>query len=81
MYTHIYIYTYICIYNARNRFPLGAFPLREHSLLPVQGKVCTVYTRSPLEDSRLFGPSPWKVLATTYEKTDFFATQPLAKIF
>ena len=24
------------------------------------------YTRSPLEDSRLFGPSPWKFLATTY---------------
>ena len=22
-----------------------------------------IYTRSPLEDSRLFGPSPWKVLA------------------
>ena len=21
------------------------------------------YTRSPLEDSRLFGPSPWKILA------------------
>ena len=27
-----------------------------------------VYTRSPLEDSRLFGPSPWKILATTYEQ-------------
>ena len=26
------------------------------------------YTQSPLEDSRLFGPSPWKVLATTYDK-------------
>ena len=26
------------------------------------------YTRSPLEDSRLFGPSPWKILATTYER-------------
>ena len=30
-----------------------------------------VYTLSPLEDSRLFGPSPWKVLATTHEKKDF----------
>ena len=39
------------------------------------------YTRSPLEDSRLFGPSPWKILATTYEQQDFWATQPLAKIF
>ena len=26
------------------------------------------YTRSPLEDSRLFGPSPWKILAATYEQ-------------
>ena len=30
-----------------------------------------LYTRSPLEDSRLFGPSPWKILATTYE-TKYF---------
>ena len=30
--------------------------------------VISLYTRSPLEDSRLFGPSPWKVLATTYEQ-------------
>ena len=27
-----------------------------------------MYTRSPLEDSRLFGPSPWKILAATNEK-------------
>ena len=26
------------------------------------------YTRSPLQDSRLFGPSPWTILATTYEQ-------------
>ena len=38
------------------------------------------YTRSPLEDSRLFGPSPWKFLATTYEKMGSWAIQPLAKI-
>ena len=41
----------------------------------------TVYTRSPLEDSRLFGPSPWKIFAATYEQKDYWATQPLAKIF
>ena len=29
------------------------------------------YTRSPLQDSRLFGPRPWKILATTYEQMDF----------
>ena len=30
-----------------------------------------LYTRSPLEDSRLFGPSPWKILAATYDNNDF----------
>ena len=29
------------------------------------------YTRSPLQDSRLFGPSPWKILAATYKNNDF----------
>ena len=29
------------------------------------------YTRSPLQDSRLFGPSPWKIVATTYEQKDY----------
>ena len=45
------------------------------------GSASNLYTRSPLEDPRLFGPSPWKVLATTYEKNDLWETQPLAKIF
>ena len=26
------------------------------------------YTQSPLQDSRLFGPRPWKIVATTYEQ-------------
>ena len=47
-----------------------------------QTKVLTPrYPRSPLQDSRLFGPSPWKVLAATYEQMGSWATQPLAKIF
>ena len=28
----------------------------------------TPYTQSPLQDSRLLGPRPWKVLAATYEQ-------------
>ena len=32
-----------------------------------------LYTRSPLQDSRLFGPSPWKVLAATYETNGFLS--------
>ena len=39
-----------------------------------------LYTRSPLQDSRLFGPRPWKVLTTTYEQMGSWATQTLAKI-
>ena len=39
------------------------------------------YARSPLQDSRLFGPSPWKILAATNEKKGSWASQPLAKIF
>ena len=31
------------------------------------------YTRSPLQDSRLFGPRPWKILAATYEKQRFLS--------
>ena len=31
------------------------------------------HTRSPLEDSRLFVPSPWKFLATTYEQKRFLS--------
>ena len=38
--------------------------------VPGQGRELA-YTRSPLEDSRLFAPSPWKILATTYDKNDF----------
>ena len=34
------------------------------------------YTRSPLQDSRLFGPSPWKILATTYYKKQRCLSNP-----
>ena len=37
------------------------------------------YTRSPFEDSRLFGPSPWKILATTNEKDISEQTSPWRK--
>ena len=41
----------------------GAAPRREYRC----------YTRSPLEDSRLFGPSPWTILATTCEQKRFLS--------
>ena len=28
--------------------------------------IIDIYTRSPSQDLRLFGPRPWKVLATNY---------------
>ena len=31
------------------------------------------YTRSPSQDFRLFGPRPWKVLATAYETNGFLS--------
>ena len=31
------------------------------------------HTQSPLQDSRLFGPRPWKILAATYEKKGFLS--------
>ena len=53
-------------------------PLRGRFAGPQKGKAqqvgastSRVYTRSPLQDSRLFGPSPWKILAATYEQIDF----------
>ena len=32
-----------------------------------------MYTQSPLQDSRLFGPRPWKILAATYETNGFLS--------
>ena len=61
----VYLYIYIYIYTTPP-FPLHQMPGMPRSKDQRKGK-CS-YTRSPLEDSRLFGHSPWKILATTYEK-------------
>ena len=47
--------------SAEQEFPI------EYTRAPLHTRRAP-YTRSPLEDSRLFGPSPWKILATTYDK-------------
>ena len=49
-------------------------------LKKARGPPFALYTRSPLEDSRLFGPSPWKILAAANEQKHIWGTQPLAKI-
>ena len=51
--TDLRVRIFQCLYLC---FSLGSEHLRQ-------------YTRSPLEDSRLFGPSPWKILAAANEKT------------
>ena len=60
LYIYIYIYIYTC--GPRRALPRLHGPRAEGRLLTQW------YTRSPLEDSRLFGPRPWKLLATTYEQ-------------
>ena len=42
-------------------------PISETRSLFFPSRGC-LYTRSPLEDSRLFGPSPWKILAAANDK-------------
>ena len=37
------------------------------------GAALGAYTRSPLQDSRLLEPRPWKILATTYETNGFLS--------
>ena len=64
MYIYIYIYTHMydgnrSIFQLANSAPPPS--VTDSDLSPAgcgQG-----YTRSPLQYSRLFGPSPWKILA------------------
>ena len=50
---YIYIYIYITLSKARRL---------DVELEEGETREPATYTRSPLEDSRLFGPSPWKIL-------------------
>ena len=76
IYIYIYIYTYIYVRIFCSAQPPGDRPPPPVSHVDGQHHVDAAlhqwswnpYTRSPLEDSRLFGPSPWKILAATNEK-------------
>ena len=50
MYMYIYIYIYIYVYPIQNLFK-GC----------LDSMKALLYTRSPSQDSRLFGPRPWKI--------------------
>ena len=57
------------MYTALCQAPLSCKPTNcQSSSNPTKSNT---YSRSPLQDSRLFGPRPWKILAATNEKNDF----------
>ena len=58
----MYIYMYVHPAAACGPCSARLQPTRSETLRP------PTRARSPLEDSRLFGPSPWKIFATTYEQ-------------
>ena len=62
IYIYILFYVYIIFYRPRGHRPRGRAGGGN-------------YTRSSLEDSRLFGPSPWKVLSH-YLRTNGFLSSP-----
>ena len=66
MYIHIYIY--IHIERERERERSTDRQLHAAALMQLPR-----YTRSPSHDFRLFGPRPWKILATTYEQKRFLS--------
>ena len=77
MYIYIYMFIYLFICLSQCLFFSGGVLF---SQTPVGRIICLImarYTQSPLEDSRLFGPSPWKTLTTTYEKTIYEQPSPL----
>ena len=59
---YIYIYIYVCIYVYIYIY------IYTYIYIYIITHCIVYYTRSPLEDSRLFGPSPWKIVAATYEQ-------------
>ena len=88
MYVCRYIYMYIYTYNRRSnndysnvrvysiagygkgKFP---FPLACIDQVLLQQMLGTHWSTPGLQDSRLFGPRPWKILATTYDKKGFLS--------
>ena len=68
IYVYIYIYIYIHMYNTciylNHKSTPKPYRMQAERFLGKQAVLgCSYYTRSPLEDSRLFGPSPWKILS------------------
>ena len=80
IYIYIYIYIHIIVRTAGLvESDRGVGPNNNFNHLHLRNGLShngDAYTRSPSKDFRLFGPRPWKVLATTYETT--ISEQPIA---
>ena len=55
IYIYVYVYTCVCVYTYIH--------ICIHTVYIISKPI---YTRSPSQDFRLFGPRPWVTLATTY---------------
>ena len=66
IYQPMYIYIYIYTYTLESTFVYTNIYTYVHIHIGV-------YTRSPSQEFRLFGPRPWKILATTYENNRFLS--------
>ena len=79
-------YIYIYIYNFRHRYWLAhghATTARARGRVSPDAFAAPLFTQFPSQDSGLFGPNPWKILAppSNYlSKNSFWATQPLGQI-
>ena len=68
---YIYIYIYTLTYHISK--------CRRGERRDARQETKRWYTRSPLEDSHLFGPSPWKILAANNEKNTSEQPSPWRK--
>ena len=67
MYIYIYIYAHGVCWGVS--YPSLLEIISEYIIISLSWIInIPVYTQSPLQDSRLFGPRPWKILAATNEK-------------
>ena len=79
---HIYVYIYIYIYKYTYTYTYTYIHIHIYIYIYIHIHIhiyiyihIHMYTRSPLEDSRHFGPSPWKILRH-YLWTNGFLSNP-----
>ena len=85
----VYVFIVILLFCLFVLFPFihVSYCYQHHCYYDICSILCSYYTlfsvlvsliilssrASPLQDSRLFGPGPWKILATTYDKQRFLS--------